>query len=115
MSQIVNLRYLETVCEGDRDFMQEMILAFLETIPQTIKELQVATNAEDWDLLAKIAHKMKPSIAFMGIEPMKTLVADIETMAKSGSPGPHLPQLVLEMGTLSETAIIELREALKTF
>ncbi len=115
MGQIVNLRYLETVCEGDRDFMQEMIVAFLETIPQSIRELQVAANAEDWEQLARVAHKMKPSIAFMGIEPMKILVADIETMAKSGSPSPHLPQLVLEMGALSQTAITELQEALKTF
>jgi HPt (histidine-containing phosphotransfer) domain-containing protein len=113
MANIVDLSYLEKVCEGDTDFMKEMIEAFIETIPENLKEMQVAHKAGDFPLLARIVHKMKPSITFMGSEELKANVLKLEALAKESKQGPEMNSLVAGVHETTTRAIAELEEVLK--
>lgn len=112
MANIVDLTYLEKVCEGDKEFMQEMIEAFIETTPESISDLNSASLSRDWEQVARVAHKMKPSVAFMGIEPLREMVLEVESLAKEGREGDHIKELLRQVGELSNQAIEELKLAL---
>ncbi|WOK08833.1 Hpt domain-containing protein [Imperialibacter roseus] len=115
MANIIDLSYLEKVCEGDTEFMKEMIEAFIDTIPENLTEMQSAHDAADWPLLARIVHKMKPSIAFMGIEELKANVLELEALAKEGKKPAEIKVLVNKVDGTTTQAIAELSELLKTF
>lgn len=108
MKTIVDLTYLETVCEGDKEFMQEMIQAFLNTIPDNMSEIRTLAGSGDWAELARVAHKMKPSVTFMGIEPLKEKIIALESAAKQGTDVSLMKQLATEIEAVVEQAVTEL-------
>lgn len=114
MAKLIDLSYLEKVCEGDSEFMQEMISAFIETIPETLVEMKNANAAADWPGLARIAHKMKPSVAFMGIEELKSNILTLEALAKEGTNTKEIIHLVDQVNVTANQAIAELKEAQKS-
>ena len=109
MKTIVDLTYLETVCEGDKEFMQEMIQAFLTTIPDNMNEIKTLAGSGEWAELARVAHKMKPSVTFMGIEPLKEKIVAMESAAKQGTDITLMKQMIGEIETIVEQAVVELK------
>ena len=61
--------------------MKEMIEVFIKTVPETIEQFNEHVD-KDWDKVASFAHKIKPSITFMGVESLKTIVKEIEVNSK---------------------------------
>lgn len=88
--------------------MQEMIQAFLGTIPENMNEIRITGGSGDWAELARVAHKMKPSVTFMGIEPLKEKIIALESAAKQGTDVPLIKQLSAEIETIVEQAVVEL-------
>ena len=84
MSKLTDLTYLKSVCDGDQAFMTEMIETFLQGTPELIDQLKVACLNQNWAEVGAVAHKVKPSITFMGIASMKELILDIEHSGKDG-------------------------------
>lgn len=114
MQSIVDLTYLETVCEGDKEFMREMIQAFVSSVPGSINEIKTLASGGEWAEVAKVSHKMKPSVTFMGIEPMKEKIVELETGAKKGDEPVMLQKLIGEIEQIVQRAIIELNAALES-
>ena len=78
------------------------------------KEMKNANAASDWPGLAKIVHKMKPSLAFMGIEELKGNVLELEALAKEGANIKGIDSLVERVNATANQAIAELKEAQKS-
>ena len=110
MENIVDLTYLETVCEGDKEFMQEMILAFINAVPENMAEIKSLATKAEWTDIAKVAHKMKPSVTFMGIEPMKVKIVELETVCKQGASPAAINQLISEIDAIVAVAVVELNK-----
>ncbi len=113
MGKIVDLSYLEKVCEGDREFMREMIEAFIETVPESLEEAAAASTKKDWASLARLVHKMKPSISFMGIDSLKADVLELEAAAKEGKQVDVILKLLEKVRATALQAIEELKVALQ--
>ncbi|MEX2336512.1 MAG: response regulator [Fulvivirga sp.] len=105
--KITDLSYLTSVCDGDRTFMQDMIDTFIANTPSTINEMQKWVNKADWHKVASLAHKIKPSITFMGLECLKPVIKKIENFANDNYNTDQIPQLV---NTLSERCRIAFKE-----
>jgi len=79
--KVVDLAYLASVSGGDKAFMREMIEVFLTAVPETIDSFKENVG-KDWSAVSSTAHKIKPSITFMGIETLKEVVREIEINSK---------------------------------
>jgi hypothetical protein len=79
--KVVDLAYLSSVSGGDKAFMREMIEVFLKSVPETIDSFKQHVG-KDWKAVSSTAHKIKPSITFMGIESLKEVIREIEMNAK---------------------------------
>lgn len=79
----IDLTYLRDVSSGSNEFMIEMIELFLDQTPGYFSNLAQYIQEENWAKTAEIAHKIKPTLAFMGADSAKESMAGIETNARN--------------------------------
>ena len=79
----VDLGYLEDIAGGSNDFIIEMIDMFLEQTPRYLDVIKKGIEDKDWKIVSDIAHKIKPTLAFMGSNSAKDVMADIEMNSKN--------------------------------
>jgi HPt (histidine-containing phosphotransfer) domain-containing protein len=79
----IDLSYLSDVASGSTEFMVDMINIFLEQTPDYITQLGEAIKNKDWPAVANIAHKIKPTLAFMGVASARDDMGEIEENARS--------------------------------
>lgn len=78
-----DLSYLNEIASGSVEFMIDMINVFLEQTPLYFEQLNEAVDQKSWKEAGEIAHKIKPTLAFMGVEDAKNAMAEIERKARS--------------------------------
>ena len=78
----LDLSYLRDVASGSAEFMIEMIVIFLDQTPEYFDKLDAAVKAKDWKAVADVSHKIKPTLAFMGVDPSLYDIAGIERKAR---------------------------------
>ena len=74
----VDLSYLEDIAGGSNEFIIEMIDMFLEQTPAYCNDIKQAIVDKDWKKVSDVAHKVKPTLAFMGSNSAKDTMAGIE-------------------------------------
>lgn len=74
----VDLSYLEDIAGGSNEFIIEMIDMFLEQTPGYCLQIKQAIIEKDWKKVSDLAHKVKPTLAFMGSNAAKETMAGIE-------------------------------------
>lgn len=79
----VDLSYLRDVSSGSNEFMVEMIELFLDQTPAYFEQLDQYIQEKNWLRVADIAHKIKPTLAFMGADSAKDDMAEIEVNARN--------------------------------
>lgn len=79
----VDLSYLRDVSSGNNEFIVEMIELFLEQTPGYFEQLDQYIKEENWLRVADIAHKIKPTLAFMGADSAKEVMTEIESNARN--------------------------------
>ena len=77
-TNLVDLSFIKKMSNNDSIFIGEMIQLFLKQTPTAITGMNKAIDTRDWKLLSSIAHKSKPSMAFIGLNNMKDLLSKIE-------------------------------------
>jgi CheY-like chemotaxis protein/HPt (histidine-containing phosphotransfer) domain-containing protein len=73
---------LEELYGDDIDFKTMVFETFLEEIPSQVKELKSEFENENWEEVAKVAHKMKPSLGMVGLPPEEESLRIIESTIK---------------------------------
>tara|TARA_R110000868_G_scaffold274300_1_gene533526 strand:+ start:628 stop:978 length:351 start_codon:yes stop_codon:yes gene_type:complete len=78
----VDLDYIYTISDSDRDFIKEMLTTFVKITPESIDNINKALETKNWKEMARVAHKIKPSILLLGIDEFSNLVREIEQIPK---------------------------------
>ncbi|MDP3468387.1 MAG: Hpt domain-containing protein [Daejeonella sp.] len=78
----VDLSYLKDVASGSDEFIIDMIDLFLNQTPDYFEQLEQFIAEENWTKVADIAHKIKPTLAFMGVDSAREKMAEIEQNAR---------------------------------
>lgn len=79
----VDLSYLKDVASGSDEFMIDMIDLFLDQTPAYFEQMEQFISEENWSKVADIAHKIKPTLAFMGVDSARESMAGIEQNARN--------------------------------
>lgn len=79
---LIDLSYLQEVASDNVEFMVEMIDIFLGQTPEYVSILSDAVDNQEWTKIAEMAHKVKPTLAFMGANEAKETMASIESRAR---------------------------------
>lgn len=111
--RITDFSYLRSISGDDPDFMTEMIETFLKSTPELIQEMKSHVRNTAWREIGDIAHKMKPSISFMGIHKARSLILDIEKNGRQQSNISEIPGMINRLESICMKAFQELEEELK--
>ena len=85
MSQKLDLSYLEEITGGDNEIMLEMIDIFLTESETAIQELRHIYEQKNWQALGAQAHKLKPTLLYVGLKEIHAITLKLEKNAKQGS------------------------------
>lgn len=110
--QTIDLTYLNDLAEGSEEFIQRMIKAFMLQTPQLIDQMKKGAASGNWVDVRAAAHKMKPSMDFIGIHSIKKTVADIENFAADGQNIDKIPGMIENVEKVCAEAIHELESLL---
>ena len=63
-----NLDYLRNITGGDRESIREIILLFIEQVPEFIGNMKKHLEEKNYTELGREAHKAKSSVMILGME-----------------------------------------------
>lgn len=69
----IDFTYLETLSDGDMDFITQFVSTFEETVDSLTMKLKAEFDAGDFKNLGKSAHQLKPSAKMLGLISGETL------------------------------------------
>ena len=79
----INQQSLVDYFGDDKDFMKIVFETFLEEITSQVEEFKQFFADENWEEIAKLGHKMKPSFAMVGLGNTEELLKSIESEIKT--------------------------------
>ncbi len=106
-----NLDYLYDLAKGDMGFVKEMIDVFLADNESELDNLEQKIKDKDFDQIRQIAHKLRSSIPYVGLE--KIIGDEIVQMEELGSKGSDIKQITIlfkKIREISKDAIAELKD-----
>ena len=110
---LIDLSYLVALCDGDNDFMNTIIVSFVEEMPETLRLIQQKMQEGDWEAVGQLAHKMKPSVQFVGMDDTMEKTKTIELACRNADICPErLGGLVRDVAQETTIAIAELQAVL---
>jgi two-component system, sensor histidine kinase len=82
-SRLYNLERLYEIDNTNKEFIREIISAFLKSLPVHAGDLVIAANEKKWDKISFLAHKMKSNIDLLNIKTIREDIRIIEQNAKA--------------------------------
>ena len=80
----IDLSYLESIVDGDKGLIKELIIIFLDQVPEFTNGFSDFYKNRDWKNLAALAHKAKSSVTSMGMNGLGNIdLKNLELIAKS--------------------------------
>jgi HPt (histidine-containing phosphotransfer) domain-containing protein len=111
----IDLTYLLQIANGSNKFIDEMITLFMEQTPQAIHEMEEDLAKKDWKALRGVAHKMRPSLTFVGLKEVEETVKQVEANADAQKDLDKLPDMVARIKEICDAAAKELQEEKKKY
>ena len=79
----IDLAYLESITDGSKEIIEELINIFIEQIPEFTEDFDNGLAEKDWKKIAAAAHKAKSSVLSMGISDLGNIdLKNLELVAK---------------------------------
>jgi HPt (histidine-containing phosphotransfer) domain-containing protein len=80
---VIDIKYLRSLSKGDIDFEKKMIRTFAEEIPGEIEKLKNAIDKKDYDSIRSLAHHMRSTVGYLGLDKLSEPLGQIEMDAES--------------------------------
>jgi HPt (histidine-containing phosphotransfer) domain-containing protein len=109
---LTNLDYLQTVTGGDTDTMKELILLFIDQVPEFTGNLRKHLEEKKYLDLGKEAHKAKSSVMIMGMNDLGHDLKSLQLATIAGTGVDTYAQHVERFEKECMVAIKELEQAL---
>lgn len=110
---IINLRYLDTLAQGDSSLRHQMLQVLIEESPDDLAQLQQYLKAKDWDRFAAAAHKFKSSATFIGNKALEKQLKSMELMARARKNLDAMPKMLEDVSDTFDKALVLIQEILK--
>jgi HPt (histidine-containing phosphotransfer) domain-containing protein len=80
-----DLTYLEDLSGGNNGIIVDIIQLFLQQTPGDFDTLIAHIQSENWEAAYKMAHHIKPTLAYVGANDMRDELNLVERTLKSGT------------------------------
>ncbi|MEO5571264.1 MAG: response regulator [Bacteroidia bacterium] len=111
--KFTNLTFLKQLADNNESFFKDFITLFLQNAPQSINDLELSLEKKDWHGVSQAAHKIKPTLSYLGMKEIHLAAVNIETYARNRVNLDEIPALVKKIKDTCNSAYIELEKELK--
>lgn len=109
----INLSILEEFADGDNEFMVDILSVYAGETPNAIDKIKAYTSEADWESLRKVVHKLKSSVAMLGMEELSSTIAVMEANIKGNENLDTLPSLSEKVIVTCEVSLPEVMEQIE--
>lgn len=109
----VDLTYLNEIVGGDSEMMNEMLDLFISEFPINVAAIRKAYENKDWRELGAEAHKIKPTLLYIGLASLNTIALKLEGIGKTQKGTENAASLFSELEDGIKQAIPQLIEKKK--
>ena len=95
---------------GNKDLVLEMIQIFKDQVAEYKLEMDTLYQAQEYELLGRLAHKAKSSISIMGLNELAVELKTFELNAKAGVEVEQFPNFINKFKQETSEAVNELEE-----
>lgn len=106
--KIYNLTYLLKITRGNKARLNKIIKMFLQQIPEELSALTEAIERTKYITISDIAHKLKTSIAVLGIAVLKPVLDEMEELGNISSGIEKIVQLNSQVNTVFRQVLKEM-------
>lgn len=111
MKEAVSFDYINDLTLGDPVLTRDLLTVFVTQNEQNVQVIRQRLEAQDWSGLQRVAHKIKSSLALVGMTANRALAEELEkTAGQDAEQTRHLAEQIIS-GTHS--AIEEIKRKLK--
>lgn len=114
LNQYINLEYLNEIALGNLEFKKEMLQTFMQKSPQSIHQMEQALQQEDFEQVGKIAHQLKTSFSFVGMESSVELCKKMQEMGLKNMDIHLLPECLIILKNNLHLGLKEIENELNT-
>lgn len=108
----INLDYLQDVLGDNPMVLQMTMQKFLTGTPPVMKDMEARLREDNIDEFGKLAHKLKSSAGFMGMEKAKEMLIRMEAICVHKDQVDSLPSLWKQAEKLLEEGMSEIKGAI---
>lgn len=107
LKKLVNLNSLKESMHGRKDIVLEILDLLIKGIPEDLEIIRQAIPKLDYHAIQRRAHRMKSTILTIGIEPIATILEEIESLSIAKSSIEKIKFLYAELEELCNAALAE--------
>ncbi|MDN4166423.1 Hpt domain-containing protein [Cytophagales bacterium LB-30] len=82
----INATYLENICGDDKEFIQQIIVAYKRLLNEFVDQSEAYLQQQRWEAIASLTHKIRSSSRFIGAQQLADEALALEELCKSESP-----------------------------
>jgi HPt (histidine-containing phosphotransfer) domain-containing protein len=105
-----DLTLLHDMAGNNQEFVISLIQIFLDTIPVNSLEMEQACSEGRWDMVSKLAHKLKSTVDMMRISSIVQDIRTIELDAKNQVNKEMVTRLVYKVNEIIQLTAVQLKE-----
>ncbi len=109
----INIAELEQLMNGDKVFMKEMILLFIQSVESGMQKIKSAVAQKDWETVSEIAHKIAPQCKHLRAANLYRNIKDLEKTA--GVEKAVNPENIISLVILVEKEVAEINLYLRNY
>lgn len=112
-AEVVNLIQLYELVGKKEDKLLKYIDIYLKQVPEDLEKLKEAFERHEWEDLAKLAHKIKGNVGYMGIDSIREDLITLEKQKEQVGNIDDISDLVGKIEEIIEKSIISLKKVKK--
>lgn len=107
---LIDLTPLKEMTGGDNEVMKEMLEIFLAKTPELFNQLEKEFNDKNYAQMSTLAHTMKPTFSYVGIEKGQALALKIEEFSEDSDTRENLLENVKELKEIVKDSVNQLQD-----
>lgn len=109
-NKLYDLKILNDISRGNKDFVQKMVMLFMKQSPVSVNEIKKAFEENNLEKVRSIAHRMKPTIGNMGISSLAADIRRIEALAEENKHIVELGSLIKRLDEILNAVVEQLKD-----
>lgn len=108
-NELVNLSYLIESSLNDEEYVKMMIDMYIKNTPDYLENFSKLLQEENLEELKRLAHKFKASVTIMGIDPVTTIIEQLENNITQENQLDKLPEMIEEIKNYCTKSVVILQ------